>query len=463
LVQDMTRRVLLLFLVLAAALPAAASAGPLVGIADDRVLLNGGPAADDAVAAWAADGVDVVRIFVQWDETSPSPGSQRRPAGAYDFARIDAAVDRVRAAGMEPMLTLTGPGPVWAMQDPSRRSRRYRPLPARYAEFARDAAAHFAGRVHRYILWNEPNLPFWLQPQSTCSHGRCTPAAPNLYRNLVNAAAPAIRAVDPSAQVLVGALAPRGGSGTSPETGLRPLTFLRALGCVDGRYRRVRSGACASFRAVSATALAYHPHSVTNSPTTPFLSPDEANLASLGRLEQVVDRLRHAGRLRIGRGLWIDEYGYQTNPPDHFIGVSPSRQDSWLQEAAYRVSRDPRVKLLTQYAWIDEPSTRATGYSGWQSGLLYANGRPKPSLAHFPVPFFLDAVRGLLWGQVRPGGSHPVLVQRRKGSGAWRTVARTTTDARGYFTRRMPLARGYSYRFVAADGSAHASASRARR
>src|SRR3954465_2490268 len=115
----MTRRVLLLFLVLAAALPAAASAGPLVGMADDRVLLAGGPAADDAVAAWAADGVDVVRIFAQWDRVSPSPGARVRPAGrAYDFSRIDAAVDRVRAAGMEPLLTLTGPGPVWGMQDP---------------------------------------------------------------------------------------------------------------------------------------------------------------------------------------------------------------------------------------------------------------------------------------------------------------------------------------------------------
>src|SRR3954452_23931745 len=111
----MLRRTLLIFLVLAAALPAAASAGPLVGMADDRLLLGGGPAADQAVAAWSADGVDVVRIFVQWDEASPSPGSRRRPAGAYHFGRIDAAVDRVRAAGMEPILTLTGPGPVWGM------------------------------------------------------------------------------------------------------------------------------------------------------------------------------------------------------------------------------------------------------------------------------------------------------------------------------------------------------------
>src|SRR5438874_10059761 len=99
------RRTLLTVLLLAAAVPAAASAGPLVGMADDRVLLGGGPAADAAVAAWTADGVDVVRIFVQWDEVSPSPSAHGRPAGAaYDFTRIDAAVDRVRAAGMEPLL-----------------------------------------------------------------------------------------------------------------------------------------------------------------------------------------------------------------------------------------------------------------------------------------------------------------------------------------------------------------------
>src|SRR5436190_23949368 len=105
----MRRTLPLLVVLLATAFPAVASAGRLIGMSDDRVLLNGGPAAGSAVAAWAADGVDVVRIFVQWDKASPSPGSHKRPAGGYDFARVDAAVDRVRAAGMQPLLTLTGP------------------------------------------------------------------------------------------------------------------------------------------------------------------------------------------------------------------------------------------------------------------------------------------------------------------------------------------------------------------
>ena len=441
----MRRAFLLLSLLVAAAtFPAAAMAGPLVGIADDHLLLAGGATADKAVAAWAANGVDVVRIFVQWDQVSPAPNAVKRPAGDYDFSRIDAAVDRVRAAGMQPLLTLTGPEPVWATLNPSRHSHRYRPSPARYAEFAAAAAEHFAGRVHRYILWNEPNLSFWLSPQSN---------AADQYRNLVNAAVPAIRAVDPTAQLLVGALAPR----------TQPLAFLRRLACVDARYRRIRSGACRRFKPIRGTALAYHPHSITYPPSKPFPNRADANLASLGTLEAVLDRLRHAGRLRVGSSLWLDEYGYQTDPPDRFLGISPSRQDAWLQEADYRAWRDPRVKLLTQYVWRDEAATPSSGYSGWQSGLLFADGRPKPALAHFPVPFFLDASRKLLWGQVRPGGAHVVLVQRRRGHAAWTTIARVTTDARGYWARRTRLVRGAAYRFLTADGSAPASSTRVAR
>jgi hypothetical protein len=464
LVQDMRRRLLLICLTLITMAPAApaAAAGPLVGMADDRVLLPGGSAADKAVAAWAAQGVDVVRIFAQWDKVSPSPSAHKRPTGkAYNFSKIDAAVDRVRAAGMQPMLTLTGPGPVWGMQDPSRGSRRYRPSPASYAEFADAAAVHFAGRVHSYILWNEPNLAYFLAPQSSCTKTACSPVAPNVYRDLVNAAAPAIRAVDPSATVLVGALAPRGSTYHGANAGLHPLAFLRAMGCVDARYRKVRSGACAHFKAVQATALAYHPHSVTYSPTRPFPNADDANLASLSRVESTLDRLRHAGRLRVGSGIWLDEYGYQTNPPDKYLGVSAATQDRWLQEGAYRAASNGRVKLLTQYVWTDEP-TNASG-SGWQSGLLFANGKAKPALAHFPDPFYLDAPRSRLWGQVRPGGAHPVLVQRRpRGSSVWSTVASVTTDSRGYWSLRMALTRGAAYRFVPADGATHASMARTR-
>ena len=115
------------------------------------------------VAEWRANGVDVVRVFAQ------STRIER-----WGWSELDAAVARVRGAGMEPILTVVGP--------------RARPDKERFAAFAGQVAARYGADVDRYIVWNEPNLPSWLQPQAACSHGRCTPVAPHLYRGLVRAA-----------------------------------------------------------------------------------------------------------------------------------------------------------------------------------------------------------------------------------------------------------------------------------
>ena len=71
------------------------------------------------------------------------------------------------------------------------------------------------------------------------------------------------------------------------------------------------------------------------------------------------------------------------------------------------------MKLLTQYLWRDEPRGLAGSYSGWQSGLRFADGRAKPSLKTFATPFVLDASRSRLWGQVRSRETRTVTVQRR--------------------------------------------------
>ena len=72
------------------------------------------------------------------------------------------------------------------------------------------------------------------------------------------------------------------------------------------------------------------------------------------------------------------------------------------------------MKLLTQYQWFDEPLRRAgTAFAGWQSGLRFLSGKPKPALAHFDTPMQLDAARSRLWGQARPGGAQTVRVERR--------------------------------------------------
>jgi hypothetical protein len=435
----------LLLAVLAGLLLAAPAraAGPEVGVADDRVLLAGGPKADRAVGEWRDAGVDVVRIFALW--------SRIEHANGYEWEPLDSAVARVRGAGMKVMLTVSGPGPVGTSREP-RRNPRYKPDPEKFAAFAYRVAARYGADVDRYIVWNEPNLPSWLQPQASCTRRGCTPVAPHLYRALVRAARPAIRAADPGAEVLIGTMSSRGQNLRSRNAKLRPLAFLRALGCVDARWRRMRSGSCKGFRPATGDGFAFHPHGTLISPDHTYRNRDDVNLASLGRLEAALDRLQRAGRLHASTrrfGLFLDEYGYQTRPPDRTAGVSLATQDRWLQKAAYRSWRDSRVRVLTQYQWFDEPLRRAgSPFAGWQSGLRFVGGKAKPSLAHFDTPMAVDAARSRLWGQVRPGGVQTVRVERRaRGAKAYRAYATVRTDARGYWTLERRLSRGARYRF----------------
>jgi hypothetical protein len=231
----------LLFLLVLAA-PARA-AGPEVGLADDRILLAGGPDADAAVAEWQELGIQQVRIYALWSRIAgPSPSAPD------DWAQLDHAVDRIVGAGMKPLLTITGPGPLWSSRRAERGDARWDPDPAAFAEFAGAVAQRYGDRVDRYVIWNEPNLGSWLRPQAACFGKVCTAVSPHLYRGLVRAAYPAIHAADPGATVLIGAMSSRGTDLHGENSTLRPMAFLRALGCVDTAFRKVRSGRCKGFQ-----------------------------------------------------------------------------------------------------------------------------------------------------------------------------------------------------------------------
>jgi hypothetical protein len=450
---------------------AAASSGTEVGIEDERLLLSEPAAAPKAVADWAAAGVDVVRIHARWGAVSPGAGRSRRPAGfavgdpndpGYDWETLDNAVNLVRAAGMRVMLTVTGEAPLWASRRPSLHVPQYKPDPGLFGRFAHAVATRYGDRVDRYLIWNEPNQPGWLQPQYSCVRPRvCSPVAPHLYRGLVRAARPAIEAADPGAQVLLGELAPIGRPGITARTPIAPLPFLRTMACVNGLYRPLRGGACAGFRPASADAFGYHPHGVHNGPERANPDRDQAQVADLPRLFAALDRLTRSGRIGApGRrfDVYLTEYGYQTSPPDRLVGITLGQQSRYLQQAAYVAWRHPRVRNITQYQWRDEPvSFRGRGkpsYAGWQSGLRFVDDRPKPAMATFRLPFVVDLPKGRrrarLWGQVRAGeGRQDVIVlRRRRGGRAFTPIAELQTNGSGYWSRSLTVDRTASYRFA---------------
>ncbi len=460
---------------LAIAPSAHAAAGMQIGIADDGVTQRTPELAPTVVPEWKATGMDVARVLVVWSYVAPGSDRTVRPTGfnpadpndpQYNWGPVDQVVDLLTAQGIEPILNVTGYIPFWGSLDPSMRRNRYKPDPAQFAVFAKAVAQRYAGRVKRYIVWNEPNLPDWLQPQNTCTKGRCTPSAPNQYRSIVRLAAPAIKAGAPGAQVYGPALAPKGQSPTSANAKTRPLAFLRALGCVTKTFAKDRkSSGCKGFKPATLDGIAYHPHSTTFAPNRGYTNPDDADLADYPRLVKTIDSVQKAGGLINGVSaskkfdIFYDEFGYQTNPPDALLGVSLSDQSKWLQWSAFQAYQQPRVRLLIQYLWRDDPvNTRvaADKYAGWQSGLYSFDGNAKPSRKSFPNPFWVDLPKGrkaaTVWGQVRPGGAAQVTVQKGSGS-SFTTLKALTTDDKGYFRFTTTITKKTSLRFRYTDAT----------
>jgi hypothetical protein len=140
--------------------------------------------------------------------------------------------------------------------------------------------------------------------------------------------------------------------------------------------------------------------------------------------------------------VWLTEYGYQTNPPDPYLGVPPRQQATLLSLAAMRVWRLARVTMLIQYLYRDEPQL-----SRFQTGLVYVDDRPKPSLNAFRLPFAEMRRSGFetkLWGQIRDGrtGRRPYRIDVLH-KNTWVAVGgvRTTND-QGVFIRTIRLKRG---------------------
>ena len=415
---------------LAAAAPSSADSTAQLNIEDSAVTLRDRPDAQAIMNRWRNNlGVDSVRIQAFWDAISRE-----------GFGPLDRGIARIRAAGMEPLVTIHEKGPQFPGE----------PSPAAYAAFARQVAARYAGSVRMYTIGNEPNQGTFLTPQR--KGGR--PYSPHLYRRLVNAAYPAIKSADPASFVIIGTMAPIGG--TSPgANSVAPLQFLREMACVDRALRPVRTGFCVGFQPARGDGFAAHPYSIRYR-RSPFQAVPGADLFAMGDLEKmfrVLDPITRQGRIaKAGGGLfpiYFTEYGYETNPPDGRFGLPPSLQDRWLQEAAYVAWKTRRVKMHNQYLYFDDPPPRTT----FQTGLAYNGGQPKPALGNFPKPFYVDTrrpfslTRARIWGQVRPGGATTVTIEQSPNGSTWSALGTARTNFRGYFSRTGPTRRGYSYRF----------------
>jgi len=423
-------------------------------------------------------GVRTVRLTAGWSVLAPRPRALTRPRfdatdpAAYRaeaWRRIDRAVRAARRRGMAVMIDIAFWAPVWATAGDTSEHPREGVDPLLLARFAKAVARRYDGEydppgrarplpsVRAFTIWNEPNLPAFLGPQWQDPSTKRVPLSPHLYRRMVAASYPAVKAVQPDALVLVGGLAAYGRGGVSP------LRFLRELACVDGRLRPLKRAECAGFTRLPGDGFAYHPYSTRTFPdrSEAGAGADDAPLARIGELAGLLDKLASDDRLdpRL-RDIYLTEYGYETNPPDPGAPFGPARaarMSSWAEAIA---SREPRVRTVAQFLVRDLPGGPGVEREGrladWQSGLLFLDGRLKPLALALPAPLHAEPGppgRVRVWGRVRAGeGRRSVRIETMERGGRWRVAFEGETDDRGVIARSLPGGDGTLLRIVRRTG-----------
>jgi len=429
-------------------------------VEDHGYLVRSGPAVRDATLAEAkALGADALRIEVKWNEVAPDPGANSQPSfddtdpAAYPgFEPYDDLVRKATAQGFRILITLAPDAPDWATA--GGRGGNYKVDSRDFADFARAVGKRYSGvyaglpKVTYWSLWNEPNHIFFVKPRSQ---------APRVYRRMVQRGLPALKAAVPGARVFVGELAP---VGTATKV-IGPLRFVQQWLCVDKRYKRLRGRAarkqgCNGFRRVRANGFAHHPYGPAG---RAFRGRDIVNMVGIRRLASALDKSARAGRITRRLGIYNTEFGYQTNPPDPFIGTTPNRQAeilNTLEEFSYRYSR---LKSYSQYLIYDDPARSGPAslkWAGFQTGLRYHGGETKPSYDAFRLPISVKKQRSgvRIWGRVRPGtGVRSVQIQRTSGGKEVNYGGLVRTNSRGYFTVRRG-SKSATYVFLAYSDAA---------
>jgi hypothetical protein len=473
-------------------------------VQDDALLLH----ADEAQIKTGLErartlGISRVRLTAGWSTIAPEADLRTRPVfdardpGAYpadNWRNLDRAVRLTVEAGLAPMIDIAFWAPRWATKDDGADRLATEVDPAAYADFATAVATRYSGSwtpplvvvstpalkpspdrtfleqlfgtpapdpvetaktltapreplpgVDLFTIWNEPNHPGFLRPQWVKrSDGSYGVRSAELYRAMVRAAYPAIKAAAPGATVLIGGTASMGSS-TPGQSGVPPLKFLRALACVDDALQPVSTGDCAGYTTLPGDGYAHHPYSLRTTPDVDTRDLDKLPLAATRRT--LVER----GRLARGAAdLWLTEYGYETNAPDPEAPFSLAAQSRLLAWAEYLGTRDAAVRSWPQFQLYDRPNESPRPgmreFGDWQSGLYFADGSPKPSAATFSAPVFAACVAGraggwvAVWGRLRtPAPGTTAEVQQRAG-GTWRTVATFDRPSRSAKVGRASVA-----------------------
>jgi hypothetical protein len=273
---------------------------------------------------------------IQWKDIEGSPG-------AYAWGELDPIVADTAARGVHIMLSVVKP-PAWANGGGTG----FPSDPNTLGNFMRALAAHYRGQVQAYEVWNEQNL--------FVESGDLNPAH---YAALLKAGYAGVKAGDPQAVVVSGALTPTGIY--DPQVATEDTAYL------DQLYQW-NNGEIRNYYDV----LGSHPYGYNNPPDTMW--PDNPSQASgftthgqfyYRRVEQQRQVMEKYGEG--GKQVWLTEYGwcsdFRPGGYDECAETTPQQQADYTMQAIAR-ARSLYPWMGVMFLWNLNFSTFQPTYSG---------------------------------------------------------------------------------------------------
>lgn len=291
---------------------------------------------------------------VRWDGLQPSAGA------AIDWSQLDTAANAASQGGVKMMFSIVA-APAWASSPRSQ----FPKTPADFLPFLTQLVTHFKGRVQAYEIWNEENFATEVGPGHIDA---------GQYVELLKAAYPAIKAIDPTVTVVSGAPTPTGVN--DPNIAMDDATYLQKM-------YAYQDGVVKSYFDV----LGAHPEGYANPPEENVANHTQANFSThpsffFRRAEDY-----HAIMVQAGDGdkkIWATETGYDSNPQapagyEYARGLTDAQQADYLVRAIkYARTNWPWMGVI--FIWnLNFQAVVPQTDEKWGFGVLNADYSPRPA------------------------------------------------------------------------------------
>ena len=271
-------------------------------------------------------GVGWIRQQLPWEQIEPvAKGETTDPNfGSSTWTKFDDIVDRANSLGLKLILRVDT-SPRWALPAGAQDGLGPPVREADYWDFLSQVATRYRGKVAAYQIWNEPNL--------NSEWGRQPPDAV-AYAHLLRGSSERIHAADPSARVLLAALAP---TLTENADALSELIYLQQL---------YDAGARGTF-----DVLAVQAYGLRGGPDDPRVDRLDVTFSRPLLTRQLMERNGDGAT-----PIWATEMGWNVNPPDlpiqSYGRVTPSLQARYTVRAMERAREQwPWMQVVCVWYW----------------------------------------------------------------------------------------------------------------